>query len=62
VRSRHEIINKRFKQWGILRQVFCHDLANHRNVFAAICVVTQLAIENGEQLFDVHYDDDNVSL
>ena len=62
VRSRHETVNKRFKQWGILRQVFCHDLANHRNVFAAICVVTQLAIENGEPLFEVHYDDDNVSL
>ena len=60
VRSRHETVNKRFKQWGILRQVFRHDLANHRNVFAAICVVTQLAIENGEPLFEVHYDDDNV--
>ena len=52
VRSRHETVNKRFKQWGILRQVFRHDLANHRNVFAASCVVTQLAIENGDPLFE----------
>ena len=57
VRSRHETVNKRFKQWGILRQVFRNDLIHHRDVFAAICVITQLAIENGEPLFEVHYDD-----
>ena len=46
VRNRRETINKRFKQWGILNQVYCHDLIHHRNVFTAICVLSQLAIEN----------------
>ena len=62
VRSRHETVNKRFKQWGILRQVFRNDLIHHRDVFAAICVITQLAIENGEPLFEVHYDDMDVGV
>ena len=57
VRAHHETVNKRFKQWSILNQPFRHDLINHRNVFAAICVISQLAIENGEPLFEVHYDD-----
>ena len=62
VRARQETVNKRFKQWGILNQVFRHDLIHHRDVFAAICVITQLAIENGEALFEVHYDDTNVGV
>lgn len=57
VRHRQETVNKRFKQWGILRQVYRNNLCDHRYVFAAICVITQLAIENGEPLFPVEYDD-----
>lgn len=57
VRSRHETVNNRFKMWGILRQTFRHDLQLHGDVFRAIAVLTQLAIENGEPLFSVHYDD-----
>jgi hypothetical protein len=37
--------------------VFCHDLTMHCRVFSAIAVITQLAIENGEPLFQVDYDD-----
>ena len=48
VRARQETVNKRFKQWGVLNQVFRrHDLIHLRDVFAAVCVITQLAIENG---------------
>ena len=47
---------------GYLRQVFRNDLIHHRDVFAAICVITQLAIENGEPLFEVHYDDMDVGV
>lgn len=57
VRARQETVNKRFKQWGILRQVYRNDLCDHRHVFVAVCVITQLAIENGEPLFSVEYDD-----
>lgn len=55
VRMRHETVNKRFKQWAILKQVFRHPLVKHGSVFRAIAVMTQLAIEDGEKLFDVEY-------
>lgn len=57
VRARHETVNKRFKQWGILEQQFRNDLSKHSDVFHAIAVITQLSIENGEPLFSVDYND-----
>ncbi|GKZ00549.1 hypothetical protein MPSEU_001007300 [Mayamaea pseudoterrestris] len=56
VRARHETVNKRFKQWGCLKQVFRHELSKQSLVFRAVAVITQLAIENGEPLFAVAYD------
>ena len=44
VRSRQETINKRFKDWEILDSQFRHDLRLHRDVFAAIAVLSQIAI------------------
>jgi hypothetical protein len=57
VRRRHETINRRFKQWGILQQVFRGDAAKHGNAFCVCDIVTQLCIENGEPLFQVDYED-----
>ena len=57
VRSRHETVNKRFKQWGCLRQAFRHNVSKHQSVFSAVAVVTQMSLENGEPLFDVSYCD-----
>ena len=57
VRQRQETVNKRLKQWSILVQVYRHDIVDHRDVFAAILVITQLAISNGEPLFSVEYND-----
>jgi hypothetical protein len=57
VRARHETLNGRLKNWGILSQVFRHDFLLHGMVFRACAVVTQLAIKNGEPLFEVEYDD-----
>ena len=57
VGKRQETVNRRFKQWKILKSVFRHDLTMHCRVFSAIAVITQLAIENGEPLFQVDYDD-----
>ena len=54
VRARHETANKRLKQWGVLSQVFCHDLKKHSICFQAVAVLTQLLIENGEPLFQIH--------
>ena len=57
VRRRQETINKRFKQWGILKQVYRGDLQKHGQAFRVCAIFTQLAIENGEPLFQVDYDD-----
>jgi hypothetical protein len=57
VRARHETLNRRLKNWGILSQVYCHTIMQHSNVFQACAVVTQLTIKNGEPLFKVEYKD-----
>lgn len=58
VRSRQETVNKRMKQWNILKAGYRHDVLRHQDVFAAVAVLTQLSIENGEPLFSVEYEDD----
>jgi uncharacterized protein YpmB len=57
VRRRHETINKRFKQWGILKQVFRSCVTKHSQAFRFVAIVTEIAIENGEPLFAVDYVD-----
>jgi len=57
VRSRHETLNGRLKNWGILQQIFRHDISHHGDVFRACAVITQLMLENGEPLFQVDYSD-----
>lgn len=57
VRARHETLNGRLKNWGILNQVFRHDILLHGMVLRACAVVTQLMIANGEPLFEVEYSD-----
>ena len=61
VRSRQETVNKRFKDWGILRQVYRHDIPSHGVVFRAVAVVTQLSISNGKYLFQCGYHDPSYS-
>jgi hypothetical protein len=53
VRSRHETVNRRFKQFSCLGRVFRHNLGKHGSVFGAVAVITQLGIEDGDKLFDV---------
>jgi hypothetical protein len=57
VRARHETLNGRLKNWGILSQVYRHVIMKHGDVFQACAVVTQLTVENGEPLFEVEYAD-----
>jgi hypothetical protein len=58
-RARHETLNGRLKNWGILSQVFCHHITRHGDVFRVCAVVTQLTNENSEplSLFEVEYED-----
>ena len=58
-RARHETLNGRLKNWGILRQVFQHRIQLHGTVFPACAVVTQVGILIEESLFDVEYGDDS---
>ncbi len=57
VRAHHETLNRQLKKWGILSQVYRHDIMRHGKVFRACAVVTQLTIENGDPLFKVEYKD-----
>jgi len=57
VRARHETLNGWLKNWGVLSQVYRHDIMRHGDVFRACAVVTQLTIENGEPLSEVEYED-----
>ena len=57
VQSRHETVNKHFKQWAILNQIYRHNLDDHTYVFCAIVVLAQLSLENSEPLFSVNYKD-----
>ncbi|CAJ1932133.1 unnamed protein product [Cylindrotheca closterium] len=50
-RSKQETVNKRFKNWGILKQQYRHPLRDHQVVFRAIVVMTQLDIELGASLY-----------
>jgi hypothetical protein len=51
------MLNGRLKKWGILSQVYRHNIMRHGNVFRACAVMTQLTIENGEPLFEAEYKD-----
>ncbi len=55
VRSWHKTFNGRLKNWG--GQVYPHDITKHGTVFYACTVITQLAIDNRERLFEVEYED-----
>ena len=54
-RQRHETVNKRMKQCQILKGVFRHHINLHHIAFGAVAVVTQVAISNGEHLFQLDY-------
>ena len=54
-RMRHETCNKRFKNWACMQTNFRHGVDVHRDCMYAIAVLTQLAIENGEPLFDAAF-------
>ena len=54
---RHKTVNWHFKQFDILKKVFCHDRNKHSHCFRAIAAITQLHIMKGEDLFSVEYSD-----
>ena len=57
-RLQHETINKRFKNWKILAELFRHDIVDHGDVFRAVVVMTQASFNDGDRPFDVEYSDE----
>ena len=56
-RNRQETVNKRLKQFGVLKQRYMHDRRLHGDVFRACAVLTQLTIDDGDKLFTCGYND-----
>jgi hypothetical protein len=50
---RHETINHRIRHFNILVNRFRHDLQLHPICFHSCVNLTQLMIENGEELYQV---------
>jgi hypothetical protein len=55
-RSRHETVNRRFKQFNCLSQIFRHEKEKHAFCFEAVAVITEIGIESGEPLYKIRYD------
>ena len=53
IRSRQETVNKRFKQFACLNEIFRHRVQCHSMCFRAIVVLTQISIQKGHALFKV---------
>ena len=54
-RARHETVNKRLKQWNVLKVEFRHPIGKHRVCFEAATVFTQQAFNRGHGPFPVTY-------
>lgn len=54
--SRHETVNKRIRQYRVLKNVFRHSLDKHVLCFDAVVNITQLIIKFEQPLFDVLQD------
>ena len=40
-----------------MHEKFRHSVSKHRTCFNCVALLTQLAIEHGEELFSIEYDD-----
>ena len=56
VRARHETINRRFKEWKILKEVFRHAVEKHGVVFLSVANIVQVSLEE-EPTWQVDYND-----
>ena len=55
-----ETLNRRFKDWRLLKQGFRHHASNHADILHAIVVLTQTSIDSGERIFSCEYRDDSL--
>ena len=59
-RARHETFNAHLKAWGILKQIFRHDISKHHIAFRSVLVIEQMRIMEGFNLFQVADLDDKI--
>ena len=57
IQSRQETANKQAKHFGILKQMYRHEIADHGDAFHSCIVFIQVSIEKGEPLFGWGYKD-----
>lgn len=55
VRARHETVNRRIKDFHVMKNQFRHDIEKHVHCFNAVAVITQLNIQSFEPLYQVEY-------
>ena len=48
-KSLEKTVNRRFKDWGILKQVYCHEIPSHVEGMYTITINNQMAIDNGKK-------------
>jgi DDE superfamily endonuclease len=53
IRARHETINRRFKEFGILGNTYHHEEEKHGEIFRCIAVLVQIDIEHGKLSFQI---------
>ena len=53
IMARHETVNRRLKQFGVLGKRFRHQVRLHPICFHAVLNLTAIMIDNGEPLYDV---------
>ena len=57
-RARHETANRRFKCFGVLSQIYRHELELHGRVFRAVANIVQVTIKyNLNPLFSIEYEE-----
>ena len=61
-RGRHETFNGRMKAWGILKQIFRHNIDKHHIAFRSVIVIEQLRQDAGHKVFQVSDLDDHVKI
>ena len=55
VEARHETVNRRFRDFGMMRNRWTHGRDKFSSAFRAVAVIAQVHIENGEPLLQVEY-------
>ena len=57
IRSRHETVNSRLRQWKILSERYRHNLEKHSWVFLSVVNIIQLSLQLDSPAFQVHYNE-----